>query len=73
MSRIVSAVLIVAAILAMNTLFLRDAIAEQAAITMPKVVAGRPGEPSVIETRGGTRVMALVVALRAMQGQGTKR
>lgn len=73
MSRIASAMLIVAAIVAMNTLFLRDAMAEQATITVPKVVVSRTGEPVVTETRGGTRVLALVTALRAVQAQGSKR
>ena len=73
MSRLLSAALIVVAIVAMNSLFLREAAAEQATLSAPKVVAGRTLEPQVTETRGGTRVLALVVALRAVQVLGAKR
>jgi hypothetical protein len=73
MSRLLSAVLVVTAIVAMNSFFLREAVAEQAMLAAPKVVPVRTLEPQVTESRGGSRVLALVVALRAMQPQGVKR
>jgi hypothetical protein len=70
MSRIASGLLIAAAALAMTGLPVRPTLAAEATPLTAKVLPGRAGEgPQVLETREGSRVLALIVALKALQVQ----
>lgn len=72
MSRIAAGVLIAVVVLALNGMALRPSLAEEAA-TPAKVAAGRATDaPIVVKTPEGSRVLALVMALRALQAEAKR-